>query len=207
MFDRLRLPVLIGTLAGGALFASNVPADTPTPSGGQQASSEGKQPASDEKPAASAGKPARTSRWPRVRLGGIYVGAGYSRFSGGPFYPGYYYPGYYAYRPWAWSPFGWPYAYDPFFYGPYLHPGFLTGFGYGPNMGEIKLRSSDKEAWVYLDGALAGKVEKLKSMWLEPGAYNLEVRSGDHKFGQRVYVLSGRTLKLTADLERAEVRP
>jgi hypothetical protein len=201
MFDRLRLPILIATLAGGSLFASSVPAQRPAASEGEQASPDGKPAASDEKSAASTDKPARSSRRPRVRLGGIYVGAGYSRFSG-PFYPGYY-----GYRPWAWSSFGWPYAYDPFFYGPYLHPGFLTGFGYRPNMGEIKLRSSDREAWVYLDGALAGKAEKLKSMWLEPGAYNLEVCSGDRKFGQRVYVLSGRTLKLTADLERAEVRP
>lgn len=143
---------------------------------------------------------AKTHKWPRVRLGGIMIGAGYSHFSG-PMYP--YYPYYY-------SPYGslWnTYAWDPFFYGPYVHPGFLYGFHYGPSMGELKLKSEDKDAWVYLDGALAGKAEKLKSMWLEPGVYKLEVRSGSRKFDQKVYVLSGKTLRLTADLEKQEVRP
>lgn len=144
-----------------------------------------------------------TSSRPRIRLGGIMIGAGYSHYSGGyPYYP------YYAYRPWGpWGSYGWPYAYSPFFYGPYMHPGFFSGFGYGPSMGEIKLKSDDRNAWVYLDGALAGKAEKLKNIYLEPGAYNLEVRSGDRRFGQKVYVLSGKTLKLTADLAKSEVRP
>ena len=60
---------------------------------------------------------------------------------------------------------------------------------------------------MYLDGALAGKADKLKNMWLEPGAYNLEVRSGNKQFSQKVYVLSGKTLRLTADWNRGEVRP
>ncbi len=188
MLARLRFAILIALLTAGVVLAEDAPA---------QGSS-----ASDDKVAASADKPAKTSHWPRVRLGGIYVGAGYSHMSG----PGYY-PGYYGYRPWLWSGYAWPYAYDPFFYGPYMYPGFLTGYGYHPNMGEIKLRSDDKDAWVYLDGALAGKAEKLKSMWLEPGSYQLEVRSGDKKFGRKVYVLSGKTLKLVADLEHSEVRP
>jgi hypothetical protein len=85
--------------------------------------------------------------------------------------------------------------------------GSSPGFGYGPSMGEIKLKSDDKSAWVYLDGALAGKADRLKTMWLEPGAYNLEVRSGDKRFAQKVYVLTGKTLRLTADLTRSEVRP
>jgi hypothetical protein len=142
-------------------------------------------------------KPAR----PRIRFGGIMINAGYSRVSG----PGYY-PYYGGYGPW--SPYGYgPYAYNPFFFGPYMHPGFFTGFGYGPNLGEIKLKTEDRDAWVYLDGALAGKAERLKSMWLEPGKYDLEVRSGEKRFGQKVYVLSGKTLRLTADPVRSEVRP
>ena len=142
-----------------------------------------------------------TSSRPHVRIGGIMIGAGYSHFSSPFGYP------YYAYRPWGpWGTYGWPYYYDPFFYGPSLYPGYFTGFAYGPSMGEIKLKSADKDAWVYLDGALAGRAEKLKSMWLEPGAYHLEVRAGNRRFGPRVYVLSGKTLRLTADLQDSEVR-
>lgn len=142
------------------------------------------------------------SKRPRVRLGGIMIGAGYSHFSG-PF--GYPYYAYGAFGPWG--AYNWPYYYDPFFYGPSFYPGFFWGYGYGPSMGGIKLKSPDKDAWVYLNGGLAGRVDKLKTIWLGPGVYQLEVRLGDRRFGRKVYVLSGRTLRLTADLARAEVRP
>ncbi len=138
---------------------------------------------------------------PRVRFGGFTVNAGYSYFSGPRYYP------YYGYGPWA--GYGWPYyaAYSSFLFSPYVYPGFFTGYGYGPSLGEIKLKTDDPTAWVYLDGGLAGKAEKLKSMWLEPGKYELEVRSGNKRFGQKIYVLSGKTLRLTADLAKSEVRP
>ena len=124
-----------------------------------------------------AGAPIANAK-PRVRLGGVNVGAGYA-----------YTTGYYPY-------FGFPYLYDPLFFG-FVHPGFYGGFAYGPNMGEVRLHSEDKSAAVYLDGAYAGEVSKLKHMWLEPGAYNLEVRSGGHaKFERRIYVLSGKKLDL-----------
>ena len=132
---------------------------------------------------------------PHVRFGGFTLNAGYSRYSGGyPYRYGYgYYPGFWGYG---------PYFYDPFFYGSYLHPGYFTGFGYQPSMGEVKV-TADKNAWVYIDGALAGKVEKLKTMWLEAGAYDLELRDGDHKSTQRIYVLSGKTLKITPEMMEA----
>jgi hypothetical protein len=130
----------------------------------------------------------------RVRLGGINVSAGYSRWSGPGFYPAYagygYYPGYWGmYSPW----------YDPFYMG-WLHPGFYSGFARQPNMGEIKLKEPSKDAEVYLDGAYAGTVQKLKNMWLEPGVYNLELRSGDRVFRKRIYVLSGKTMELRPEM-------
>ncbi len=133
----------------------------------------------------------------RVRLAGVMIGAGYSHFSGR-------YPYYYGYYPGYWG-FG-PYWYDPFF-SPYIHPGFYTGFAYQPYMGGVKLPANEKTAWVYLDGALAGRADRLKFMWLDPGAYNLEIRDGDRKFTQRIYVLSGRTLKVTPDMLVKEARP
>ena len=118
----------------------------------------------------------------RIRLAGIAVGAGYSHYSG---YPGY--------RPWQ---------FDPFYYGLYdsYFPGFFTGFNRGPNMGEIRLHSSSPKAEVYLNGAYAGEAGQLKGFWLEPGAYNLEVRSGSQiTFSRRVYVLTGKTLKIATE--------
>ncbi len=119
--------------------------------------------------------------FPGVRLGGVGGHFGYGR---GPMWYG---PGY-------WSPW-----YDPFwYYGPMAHPGFYNGFLQGPGMGEVKLNGASKEALVFLDGAYAGEVRKLKSMWLEPGVYELEVRDGTRKFERRIYVLSGKTLDLKA---------
>ena len=118
----------------------------------------------------------------RVRLGGIAVTAGYTNFGGFPFYP-------YL-----------PFAYDPFWFAfnPYFYPGYFTGFGYQADKGEVKLRDiGSRDATVYLDGAYAGPASKLKSMWLDPGAYNLEIRSasGD-TFERRIYVLTGKTLNI-----------
>jgi hypothetical protein len=142
--------------------------------------------------AASDDKPGR-----RVRIGGISVNAGY--YNGPMWYPYYGYGG--GFYP-GWSRY---YMYDPFWYSPWLHPGLYTGFGYQPNMGEVKLNSPNKEAAVYIDGAYAGPAEKLKSLWLEPGAYNLEVRdAGGQRYERRVYVLSGKTLQIQAKLEPAK---
>ena len=119
-----------------------------------------------------------TDAKPRVRLAGVTVGAGYAYTSG-----------YYPY-------FGFPYFYDPLFFG-FVHSGFYNGFAYGPNMGEVRLRTSDKAGAVFLDGAYAGELSKLKHIWLEPGAYNVEIRSdGRPQFERRIYVLSGKTLDL-----------
>ncbi|HEU0140020.1 MAG TPA: PEGA domain-containing protein [Bryobacteraceae bacterium] len=121
----------------------------------------------------------------RIRLGGINVSAGYSHHSG-------------YWRPY-WYPYGDPW-YSPFsygFYSPFYHPGHYYGFRQQDGMGEVKLRSVDEDASVYLDGAYAGTAKDLKSMWLEPGAYNLEIRSdGTQQFSKRIYVLSGKTLRL-----------
>jgi hypothetical protein len=127
----------------------------------------------------------------RIRLGGISVGASYSH---GPWSP-YYSPYRYYYGPWG--------LYDPFWYSPFIHPALYGGYGYQPSTGEIKLDTDAKDASVYLDGAFAGTVESLKNFRLEPGAYNLELRdSNQATFSKRIYVLSGKTLRLRPRLER-----
>jgi hypothetical protein len=81
----------------------------------------------------------------------------------------------------------------------YFYP---TGnFNYNDGRGEVRL-AAPKQADVYLDNAYAGKAEKLKSIWLKPGAYDLAVSGPDRtSFHQRIYVLSGKSLKIAAKLE------
>lgn len=128
----------------------------------------------------------------RVRLGGISLSAGYSRFAG----PYYGYP--FGYFPSYWGPF-WPYSsafYNPYSFYPGLYPGF---YGSGPDKGEVRLRAEPQTAEVFLNGAYAGVARDLKTMWLDPGAYNFEVKSGQRTiFSRRIYVLTGKTLKIEA---------
>ena len=77
-------------------------------------------------------------------------------------------------------------------------------------MGQVKLRTDQGNADVYIDGAYAGTAQDLKSIWLEPGVYNLEVKAEQRSpFSKRIYVLSGKTLKLNIHLipEQAEPKP
>jgi len=119
-----------------------------------------------------------------VRLGTISIGAGYG-YSSGTYWPGYW-AGYYP------PPFfgGW---YDPWF-APYYAPVY---FAPQINNGQVNLQTSDKNAEVYLDGAYAGTASTLKNFWLSPGVYQLEVRAaGQPPLEKRIYVLTGKTLKL-----------
>lgn len=103
---------------------------------------------------------------PRIRFGGLAIGAGYS-YGAFPYF-------------------------SPFYYDP-------SGYAYQPNMGEVKLQTRAKNGEVFLNGAYAGEVSKLKSMWLDPGAYNLEIRKLGHSiYERRIYVLTGKTLKVRA---------
>jgi hypothetical protein len=124
-----------------------------------------------------------------VRQGTVSIGAGYGYYSG-PYWGGWYPPPFYA----GW--WGYPYAYpfyDPF-YGPPLY------WAPQANLGEVKLQSPDRQAEVYLDNAYAGTASKLKSFWLEPGVYELEVRhQGRAPQQKRIYVLTGKTLKVNME--------
>ncbi|HYO81650.1 MAG TPA: hypothetical protein VES20_09630 [Bryobacteraceae bacterium] len=146
----------------------------------------------------------------RIRLGGVSAGVSHISGGGGWYGPGWYGPGMYSplmYGPGyggAWGPAWW----HPMWYGGWAHPGFWNGFAQGAGMGEVKLDQGPKDALVYLDGAFAGPVRKLKSMWLQPGVYELEVRNdGGELWSKKIYVLSGKTLQLKPELQvKAEVR-
>lgn len=133
-----------------------------------------------------------------VRLGGIAVGAGYA-YSSGPFCCYGYYP-YSAF----YNPFFYPAFYPDPFYDLYGYPpyDYRNDLGYAGDKGEIRLSSSVKGAQVYIDGAYAGTADKLKNFWLAPGAYNVSVSAaGRQTYKERVYVLSGKSVKLKATLE------
>ena len=127
----------------------------------------------------------------RFKLDTISVGASYSHFSG-PFH-GYPYDSY-PYYPYYLNPF-WAYSRTLF------APGYFVGYARGPGKGEVKLTADARKASVYLDGGYAGTAEALKSMWLNPGAYDLVVMAWGHlPYRQRLYVRSGKTLKVSVAL-------
>jgi hypothetical protein len=137
-------------------------------------------------------RPVETVRRTRIRHGGLTVGGGYIHHSGG--YP------YYG------SLYSWGY-YDPFFPA-FYHPGYFGGFVRGTGMGQLKLNVADKLAEVYLNDGYAGTAGDLKSMWLEPGAYNLELRDPEgQSFQRRIYVLSGKTVRVTPSFTQSDSEP
>jgi hypothetical protein len=136
---------------------------------------------------ASDDKPGR-----RIRLGGVTVSGSY--WNGPGWYP------YYGYYP-GWSRW---YLYDPFLYSPYIHPGLYSGFGYRDDMGEVKLTASDEDASVYINGAYAGPANKLKTLWLDPVLQPRTSRHLRQRFERRIYVLTGKSLRISAKLEPAK---
>ena len=117
-----------------------------------------------------------------IKFGGVLVGVSYSS---GPYYG-----------------YGYPY-YDPFWYGPFGYPFGPTFYTSAPSrpMGEIKLSPSvDKQSEIYINGAFAGLAKDLKHIWLDPGAYDFELRAQNQQpMQKRVYVLTNKTLKLDFD--------
>ncbi len=97
-------------------------------------------------------------------------------------------------------PFGFGGFYDPWFWGPYWYGGPYWGYGYAvpADVGKVKIQTQLKDAEVFVDGAYAGTAGRLKDMPLKAGSHDIEVRAAGHpKFAERVYVLAGKTLKIS----------
>jgi hypothetical protein len=96
--------------------------------------------------------------------------------------------------------FGWGW------YSPYW--GYPYGFNdYAPVTGAVTFETDVKDADVYINGAYAGTIGKLKTMHLQPGSYDIEVRApGRTQFDKKVYVAAGKTLHLNPDL-RVQAQP
>jgi len=136
-----------------------------------------------------------SGRQTHLRFGGFTVSAGYSHFWGPGVYPyGYPYGPYYSPISTAW--------WDPFW--GFYPVGYPVGyFSPADGKGEVKLSDAPKTASVYVNGGYAGTVEHLKSFWLDPGVYDLVLSGSDgREYQQRVYVLSGKTLKIQAKLAK-----
>jgi PEGA domain len=92
------------------------------------------------------------------------------------------------------GPYGW---YGPGWYGPYWGPPYAVV----PYTGQVKIKTNDKNAAVFVDGGYAGQAAKLKKFALRPGTHNIELRdpSGHSFYQERVQVIPGKTLEINAD--------
>jgi hypothetical protein len=200
--ESLFLPLL---LAASSILASSGVQQTTSLAGddsGKKESAAPEPPASTE---ANQDKDKNSGRKMHVRLGAISVGVGYTSFSGGAFAYHYgYYPYGYIYPSIFWGPFWGPYS-------SFYYPGYYFGFAPDAGKGELKLTVDPKNSEVFFDGAYAGTAQGLKHFWLDPGAYDLSLTAKNcEPYRRRIYVLSGKTLKLTVRLapqKAAEVKP
>lgn len=190
----LRIVAVIAVMLAGAAFGqSNSPTSNQSQSTASPTPSKAPEPEAQNNLTDSKSDSQNDEHHRRlhVRLGTIGVGAGYTRFSG----PFFYNPFWFGYYPYGF--------YDPFFPSPFFAPGFFEGYSYSAGRGEVKLSGAPKNAEVFLNGGYAGTANKLKTMWLEPGAYDLSVSTTDSaSYHQRIYVLSGKTLKIAAKLSQ-----
>ena len=103
-----------------------------------------------------------------------------------------YNPWYYGATRWFWGPYGmWydPYMYwDPFYYGGGYSGGggdYNEGGGKAPKekktTGSVRIKANPESASVYIDGALAGKVEEFSGLndglEIDGGRHTLELRA------------------------------
>jgi hypothetical protein len=96
--------------------------------------------------------------------------------------------------------FGWGW-YNPY-WGPYPYSYYSA-----PATGEVKFDTKAKDTEVFIDGAYAGTIRKLKTLNLRPGTYNIELRSpGQQTYAEKIYVIAGKTLHLKPDLD-AQAQP
>jgi hypothetical protein len=109
----------------------------------------------------------------------VVVGFGF----GFPVYGGY----------WGPYPYG-PYGYPP--YGSYGYPGAYGRYG-GRPIGEVRIKSPEPDAEIYINGSFAGRAHDVKRIYLAAGSYKIEQRIGADVQKQRIYVTAYR--KLTID--------
>jgi hypothetical protein len=92
-------------------------------------------------------------------------------------------------------PYG-PAWWGPGWYGPAYGP-----YAVVPYTGQVKIKTNDKNAAVFVDGGYAGQAAKLKKFALRPGTHDIELRdpSGHAFYQERVQVIPGKTLEINAE--------
>jgi hypothetical protein len=92
-------------------------------------------------------------------------------------------------------PYG-PAWWGPGWYGPAYGP-----YAVVPYTGQVKIKTNDKNAAVFVDGGYAGQAAKLKKFALRPGTHDIELRdpSGHAFYQERVQVIPGKTLQINAE--------
>jgi len=125
----------------------------------------------------------------RVGIGIGFYGPGPYAYWGGPYG---YWGGPYGYWGGPYGYWGGPYGY----WGSYGYPYGPYGYYGGPPLGEVRIKSPESDAQIYINGSLAGRAHDLKRFYLKAGRYNIEQRIGADVQKQRVYVLANRSLKV-----------
>ena len=181
----MRLSLIISAVLIPTLLATVMIAQEPSKASSSPEHSQSAPPNNGQVKLATDDNPSHRYHW---RLGTVALNAGY--MSGPlwfPYAPYGYYPYYAGWFDPLWAPFS-----------PYYYP---ASFSYGSDKGEVVLKADPKDAAVYIDGAYAGTVQRLKNIWLDPGAYDVSLSAaGRQPFHQRVYVLTGKTLNISAKL-------
>lgn len=134
--------------------------------------------------ALAAGPRPAQAQWGHAHIG-VSVGFGYGWY---PFYsPWYPYWG-------AWGGPGWgPYGFGVGFYGyPFYYPYYSYGYPIDTS-GSVRLEVKPRDADVYVDGYLAGKIDDFDGVFqrlrVEPGGHELVVyKDGFHSVGQHLYL-------------------
>lgn len=205
MAARVLLLISLTTLIGAqAMFARATPQQapaTPQQETAVSAAPDSSKQANEQTPVATNEDQDKSDPKPQhrihLRLGTVSFGLGYSHFYG---------PYYYPYGAFGFYPYGATYPTffcDPFWCAPaFLNTVYSGSLAYAEHKGEVRLTADPKTAQVYIDGAYAGTADHLKTMWLDSGAYDLTLSAtGRTAFHQRIYILSGKSLKILARLE------
>jgi len=90
--------------------------------------------------------------------------------------------------------------YGPVWWGPGWYGRAWAPYAVVPYTGQVKIKTNDKNAAVFVDGGYAGQAAKLKKFALRPGTHNIELRdpSGHAFYQERVQVIPGKTLEIDA---------
>jgi|HubBroStandDraft_1064217.scaffolds.fasta_scaffold07888_6 hypothetical protein len=103
----------------------------------------------------------------------------------------------------GWYGGGWGVGWGPGWYGPVWYGWYGPGYyyGYGPAAGKVKIVTPDKNASVFVDGGLVGRIAKAKKFPLRPGGHDVELRdlNGRTLFREHVQVIPGRTTEIHTD--------